>query len=110
MLILVKKINNKDSKFKVGDIVRISKYKNIFGKCCVPNWSEEVFVIKKTQNTVPWTYVISYLNREKIVGTFHQKEFQKTNQKVFRVDKEIKRKGGNYMLNGKVTLVLLTVG
>ena len=42
-----KEINDKDPKFKVGNIVRISKQKNIFGKCCVSNWSEEVFVIKK---------------------------------------------------------------
>ena len=50
-----KEINNKDPKFKVGDHVRISKYKNIFAKGYTPNWSEEVFVIKKVKNTVPWT-------------------------------------------------------
>ena len=59
-----KEINNKDPKFKIGDIVRISKYKNIFAKGYVPNWSEEVFVIKKVRNTVPWTYVISDLKGE----------------------------------------------
>ena len=48
-------INNKDSAFKIGDIVRISKYKNIFAKGYVPNSSEEVFVIKKVKNTVLWT-------------------------------------------------------
>ena len=42
-----KRVNDKDPKFKVGDYVRISKYKNVFAKCCTPNWSEEVFVIKK---------------------------------------------------------------
>ena len=57
-----KEINNKDPKFKVGDHVRISNYKNIFGKSYTPNWSEEVFVIKKIKNTVPWTYVINDLN------------------------------------------------
>ena len=50
-----KEINNKDPKFKFGDHVRISKYKNIFAKGYTPNWSEEVFVIKKVKNTVPWT-------------------------------------------------------
>ena len=50
-----KEINNKDPKFKIGDIVRISKYKNIFAKGYVPNWSEEFFVIKKVKNTVRWT-------------------------------------------------------
>ena len=50
-----KEVNDKDPKFKVGDYVRISKYKNIFAKGYTPNWSEEVFVIKKVKNTVPWT-------------------------------------------------------
>ena len=50
-----KKVNNKDPKFIVGDYVRISKYKNIFAKGHMPNWSEEVFIISKTKNTVPWT-------------------------------------------------------
>ena len=73
--------------------VRISKYKNIFGKCYFPNWSEEVFVIKKVKNTVPWTYVIRDLKGQETVGTFYKKEFQKTNKKEFRVEKVIKRKG-----------------
>ena len=53
-----KEINDKDPKFQVGDHVRISKYKNIFAKGYIPNWPEEVFVIKKFENTVPWTYVL----------------------------------------------------
>ena len=68
-----KEINNKDPKFKFGDHVRISKYKNIFAKGYTPNWSEEVFVIKKVKNTVPWTYVINDLNSEEIIGTFYEK-------------------------------------
>ena len=68
-----KEINNKDPKFKVGDRVRISKYKNIFAKGYTPNWSEEAFVIKKVKNTVPWTYVINDLNGEEIIGTFYEK-------------------------------------
>ena len=59
-----KEINDTDGKFKIGDIVRISKYKNIFAKGYVPNWSEEAFVIKKVKNTVPWTYVICDLKCE----------------------------------------------
>ena len=55
--------NKKDPKFKVGDHVRISKYKNIFAKGYAPNWSE-VFALKKIKNTVPWTYVFSDLNGE----------------------------------------------
>ena len=88
-----KKINNKDPKFIVGDHVRISKYKNIFAKEYMPNWGEEVCVIKKFKNTVPWTYVINDLNGEEIIGTFYEKELQKTNQEEFRIEKIIERKG-----------------
>ena len=45
--------NEKNPKFKVGGYVKISKYKNIFAKGYVPNWSEEVFVINQIKNTVP---------------------------------------------------------
>ena len=87
MCIDFNKENNKaSSNFKIGDTVRISKYKNIFAKGYVPNWSEEVFVIKKVKNTVPWRYVVRDLNGE-VVGTFYEKELQKTNQKEFRVEK-----------------------
>ena len=56
--------NKKNPKFKVGDLVRISKYKNIFTKGYTPNWPEEVFVINKIKNTVPWTYAIRDFNGE----------------------------------------------
>ena len=59
-----KEINNEYPKFKIGDTVRISKYKNIFAKVYVPIWLEEVFVIKKVKKTVTWTYVTSGLNGE----------------------------------------------
>ena len=51
--------------FKVGDHVRISKYKNIFAKGYMPNWLEEIIIIKKIKNTVPWTYVLNYLKMVK---------------------------------------------
>ena len=57
--------NEKDPKFKVGDRVRISKYKNIFAKGYTQNYSEEVSVVSKIKKTVPWTDVISDLNSEK---------------------------------------------
>ena len=85
-----KEVNNKDPKFKIGDHLRISKYKNIFTKEYMPNWSEEVFLIKKVKHTVPWTYVINNLNGEEIIGTFY--ELQKTNQKEFRIEKVLKKK------------------
>ena len=58
--------NKKDPKFKVGDHVTSSKHKNIFAKGYAPNWSEEVFVVSKIKNTVPWTYFVSDLNSERI--------------------------------------------
>ena len=93
--------NEKDPKFKVGDHVRISKYKNIFAKGYAPNWSKETFVVKKIKNTVPWTYAISDLNREEIIGSFYEKELQKTNQKEFRIEKVIKKKGNKLNVKWK---------
>ena len=58
----------------------------------VPSWSEEIFVIKKIKETVPWTYAVSDLKGEEIGETFYEKELQKTNLKAFRVEKLIKRK------------------
>ena len=87
-----KKVNNEDPKFKVGDYVRISKYKNIFAKGYMPNWSEEFFIISKIKNTVSWTYFINNLNGEEIIGTFYEKVLQETNQKKFRMEKVLKKK------------------
>ena len=88
-----KEVNDKDPKFKIGDHVRISKYKNVFAKGYMPNWFEEIFVISKIKNIVPWTYVINGLNGEEIIGTLYEKELQKTNQQEFRIEKVLKRKG-----------------
>ena len=93
--------DDKDPKFKVGDHVGISKYKNIFAKGYTPNWSEEVFVVSKIKNTVPWTYVINDLNGEEIIGTFYEKELQKTNQQEFRIEKVIKKKGDKLYVKWK---------
>ena len=90
-----KETNIKDPKFKIGDIIRISKYKNVFAKGYTQNWSEEVFEIKKVKDFVPWTYIISDLKGAVIVETFYEKELQKKkkkNQKEFRIAKVIKRK------------------
>ena len=88
-----KQINDKDPKFKAGDHIRISKYKNVFPKGYTPKWSEEVFVIKKNKNTMPWTYVINNLNGGEIVGMFYGKKIAKKNQEKFRTEKLIRRKG-----------------
>ena len=73
--------------FKVGDHVRISKYKKIFAEGCNQNWSEEVFAVIKIKNTVLWTFVISDLNGEKIDESFQEKEWQKTSKEKFRIEK-----------------------
>ena len=86
-----KEVNDKDPKFKVSDHVRISRYKNIFANGYTPNWSEEVFVVSKIKNTVPWTYVINDLNGEEIIGTFYEKELQKTNEEELRMEIVIRR-------------------
>ena len=81
--------------------MRISKYKNIFATGYTPNWSEEMFVIKKVKNTVPWTYVINDFNVEEITGTFYEKELQKIDQKEFRIEKVIKKKGDKLYVKWK---------
>ena len=88
-----KEVNGKNPKFKVGGHVRISKYKIIFAKAYTPNWSEEVFMIKKVKNTVLWTYVINDMNDNEFIVTFYEKELQKINQQEFMTEKVIKKKG-----------------
>ena len=99
----IKEVNDIDLKFRVGDHVRISKYKNIFAKCSTPNWSEEVFEISKFKITVPWTYVINDLNGEKIWldWSILLKRTAKTNQKEFRIEKLIKKKGNKLYVKWK---------
>ena len=96
-----KEVDNNDPKFKVGDHVKISKYKNFFTKGYTPKWSEEVSVIKKVKNTVPLAYIINDLKGEEIIGTFYEKELQKTYQKEIRIEKVIKRKGDKLYVKWK---------
>ena len=70
--------NEKDSRFKVGDRVRISKFKSIFTKGYTPNWSKEIFIVDKINDTVPYTYNIKDLNDEEIIGSFYDRELQKS--------------------------------
>ena len=93
--------NKEDPKFKVDSHVRISKYKNSFAKGYTSNWPEEDFVINKIKNTVPWTYVINDLNGEEIIGSFYEKELQKTSQKEFTIKRLLKRKGEKLYLQWK---------
>ena len=69
----IEDFNEKDLEFKVVDPIRISKYKNIFAKEYTQNWSEEVFIISKIKNTVPWTYVISDLSDDPLLEVFMKK-------------------------------------
>ena len=66
--------NEKNPKFEFGYHVRITEYKNIFTKGYTQNWSEQVFVVSKIKNKVPWTYIISDLNGEPLTRSFYEKE------------------------------------
>jgi len=82
----------KSLQFKVGDKVRISKYKRkVFDKGYTPNWTEEVFKIDKIQYTNPITYKLKYLNNEEIKGSFYEPELSKANQDIFRIEKIIRK-------------------
>ena len=96
-----KEVNDNDPKFKVGDHVRMSKYKNISAKGYTPNWSQEVFVIKKIKNTVPWTYIINDLNGEEITGRFYEKGLEKIDQQEFRIEKVINQTGDKLYVKWK---------
>ena len=69
--------NEKRSRFKVGDRVRRSKFKNIFAKGYTPNWSSEIFIADEVNDTVPYTYNLKDLNDEEILGSFYDRELQK---------------------------------
>ena len=81
----------KKPSFKEGDKVRISKYRGIFDKSYKGNWSEELFVIYKTQPTIPITYRIKDLLGEDIKGSFYEQELQKADQEVYRIEKVLKK-------------------
>ena len=93
--------NEKDPKCKVGDHVKVSKYKNIFAEGYAPNWLQYVFVVSKIKNTVSWIYIISDLNGKPIFGGFYEKELQKTSQKKFGIEKVVKRKGDKLYVKWK---------
>ena len=76
--VYIDEYNEKNSRFKVGDRVRISKFKNIFAKRYTPNWSTEIFIVNKVNDTVPYTYNLKDLNGEEIIGSFYDKELQKS--------------------------------
>ena len=84
----IDKVNDKDPKFKVGDLVRSTKYKNIFAKGYSQNWSEEVFVIKQVKNTVPCT-MISMM--KKLLEHFMKKKYKRLIKKNLGQKKQLKK-------------------
>ena len=82
----------KKPKFRIGDRVRISKYKRkLFDKAFKPNWTEEIFVINEMLNTKPVTHRLVDLQGEAVMGSFYEQELQKTTQEIFRIEKVIHR-------------------
>ena len=76
--VYIDEYNKKSARFNVNNRVRISKFKNIFAKGYTPNWSKEIFIINKINNTVPYTHNLKDLNGEEIIGSFYDRELQKT--------------------------------
>ena len=87
ILVLVKKLIIKDPKFKIGDIVRIWKYKNIFAKDYVPIWSEEVFVIKKLKTMCCGFLLLVILKVKKLLDHFTKKNCKKQIKKGLKSKK-----------------------
>ena len=109
MLNTMKILIKKDPRFKVGDHVRISKFKNIFAKGYAPNWSKEVFAVSRIKNRVPWTYVNNDLNGEEITGIFYEKNCKKVVNKNLEQQKYLKEKVINCMSNRNSMIIVLIV-
>ena len=95
------KIHNLQPKFSVGDEVRITKKKKVFEKGYTTRWTEEIFTIKKIQNTNPITYKLEDLQGEEIKGSFYEQELQKTAQQIYRIEKIIKKEKGKSLVKWK---------
>lgn len=87
------------TQFSEGDMVRISKYKGVFTKGYLPNWSNEVFEIFKVQPTIPQTYLLKASNGEIIQGGFYGHELlRSTTSNVYLVEKILKKRGDKYLV------------
>ena len=95
------KIHNLQPKFSVGDEVRITKKKKVFEKGYTTRWTEEIFTIKKIQNTNPITYKLEDLQGEEIKGSFYEQELQKTARQIYRIEKIIKKEKGKSLVKWK---------
>ena len=105
-----KEVNNIDPKFKVGNVVRISKYKNDFDKGYTTNWSEEVFVIKKVKLLCCGHMLLMILMEQILLEPFMKKSCKRLIKKSLELKKQSREKMINYMLNGKVMIIRLIVG
>ncbi|XP_049818037.1 uncharacterized protein LOC126264375 [Aethina tumida] len=82
------------SKFKVGDKVRVSKYREAFNKGYTPNWSNEIFTVEKVNLTHPTTYILQDDHQDRIMGGFYEHELQLAKYPdIYLVEKVLKRKG-----------------
>ena len=89
------KNNNRKFKFKIGDKVRISKYKHLFEKGYTPSWTTEIFTVRKRQPSYPATYLLKDYNNNPIDGGFYEFELQKTNYpKTYLIEKILIRAKG----------------
>lgn len=84
----------KKNRFKVGDRVRVSRYKHVFEKGYVPNWTTEIFTIAAVKPTTPVTYHLEDYQKNPILGGFYEEELQKTKfPDTYLVEKVLKRRG-----------------
>ena len=97
-IVFDKELNDESPKFKISDHLRVSKNKNIFAKGYTPNWSGEVFVIKKVKNTVPSTV-------KKLLEHFMKKNCKKQIKNNSELKKYSRKKLMKYMFNGKDMII-----
>ena len=95
------KTSRLNPKFSVGDMVRITKKKNVLEKGYTARWTEEIFTIKEIRETNPITYIIEDLQGEEIKGTFYEPELQKTKQQIYRIEKVIEKEKGRSFVKWK---------
>lgn len=91
-----RRLHRRSAKFRVGDYVRLSKYRTVFEKGYTPNWTSEIFKIRKVQyNTDPITYLLDDYQNHEIKGSIYAEEIQPVKQpNVYLVEKIIRRKNG----------------
>lgn len=90
----IKMTDPRKCKFKVGDAVRISKYKTAFEKSYLPNWSTEIFTVSQVRNTNPRTYILKDYRGNEIAGSFYTEELQKSSEpNVFLIERVLRRRG-----------------